>query len=84
MCFRFLQIAQTPGAWVISGGTNGGVARHVGNALQGCTNAFIGVCPWGVIAERDALRGEKRFSIIKHERDFSIFKLISVLGVRDF
>ena len=44
-----LKVAQTPGAWVVTGGTNTGVMRHVGEALQGITPACIGISTWGII-----------------------------------
>lgn len=51
------------GAWIVSGGTNAGVMKHVGqavrdyalsNSMQGQIVA-IGVATWGVIHNREAL-----------------------------
>ncbi|XP_027147042.1 transient receptor potential cation channel subfamily M member 2 isoform X1 [Larimichthys crocea] len=58
-----MKVAQTTGAWIITGGTNAGVMKHVGQAvrdyalsssMQGQIVA-IGVATWGVIHNRDAL-----------------------------
>ena len=40
---------------MISGGTNAGVMKHVGDALQGSANACIGIATWGVISKREKL-----------------------------
>uniref|UniRef100_A0A3B3CWT1 Transient receptor potential cation channel, subfamily M, member 2 n=1 Tax=Oryzias melastigma TaxID=30732 RepID=A0A3B3CWT1_ORYME len=58
-----IKVAQTTGAWIVSGGTNAGVMKHVGqavrdyalsNSMQGQIVA-IGVATWGVIHNREAL-----------------------------
>uniref|UniRef100_A0A3B3UXB0 Transient receptor potential cation channel, subfamily M, member 2 n=1 Tax=Poecilia latipinna TaxID=48699 RepID=A0A3B3UXB0_9TELE len=58
-----IKVAQTTGAWVITGGTHSGVMMHVGqavreyalsNTMQGQVVA-IGVATWGVIHNRDKL-----------------------------
>uniref|UniRef100_A0A3B5B4H9 Transient receptor potential cation channel subfamily M member 2 n=1 Tax=Stegastes partitus TaxID=144197 RepID=A0A3B5B4H9_9TELE len=58
-----IKVAQTTGAWIITGGTHAGVMKHVGQAVrdyalsssvQGNIVA-IGVATWGVIHNRDAL-----------------------------
>ncbi|XP_071321114.1 transient receptor potential cation channel subfamily M member 2 [Trachinotus anak] len=59
-----IKVAQTTGAWIITGGTHAGVMKHVGQAvrdyalssssMQGQIVA-IGVATWGVIHNRDAL-----------------------------
>ncbi|XP_045910552.1 transient receptor potential cation channel subfamily M member 2 isoform X2 [Micropterus dolomieu] len=58
-----IKVAQTTGAWIITGGTHTGVMKHVGQAvrdyalsssMQGQIVA-IGVPTWGVIHNRDAL-----------------------------
>ncbi|RVE58090.1 hypothetical protein OJAV_G00205850 [Oryzias javanicus] len=58
-----IKVAQTTGAWIITGGTNAGVMKHVGqavrdyalsNSMQGQIVA-IGVATWGVIHNREAL-----------------------------
>uniref|UniRef100_A0A665WZT2 Transient receptor potential cation channel, subfamily M, member 2 n=1 Tax=Echeneis naucrates TaxID=173247 RepID=A0A665WZT2_ECHNA len=59
-----IKVAQTTGAWIITGGTHTGVMKHVGQAvrdyalssssMQGQIVA-IGVATWGVIHNRDAL-----------------------------
>ena len=41
------QVAQTPGAWVITGGTNTGVMKYVGDALHGSNRPCIGIATWG-------------------------------------
>ncbi|NWX42657.1 TRPM7 protein, partial [Steatornis caripensis] len=58
-----VKAAVTTGAWIITGGVNTGVAKHVGDALREhasrssrkiCT---IGIAPWGVIENRNDLVG---------------------------
>ncbi|XP_035531934.1 transient receptor potential cation channel subfamily M member 2 [Morone saxatilis] len=58
-----IKVAQTTGAWILTGGTHAGVMKHVGQAvrdyalsssMQGQIVA-IGVATWGVIHNRDAL-----------------------------
>ncbi|XP_075753270.1 transient receptor potential cation channel subfamily M member 7 isoform X2 [Pelodiscus sinensis] len=58
-----IKAAVTTGAWIITGGVNTGVAKHVGDALKEhasrssrkiCT---IGIAPWGVIENRNDLIG---------------------------
>ncbi|XP_029431238.1 transient receptor potential cation channel subfamily M member 7-like isoform X2 [Rhinatrema bivittatum] len=58
-----IKAALTTGAWIITGGVNTGVAKHVGDALKEhasrssrkiCT---IGIAPWGVIENRNDLIG---------------------------
>ncbi|XP_066492354.1 transient receptor potential cation channel subfamily M member 7 [Tiliqua scincoides] len=58
-----IKAALTTGAWIITGGVNTGVAKHVGDALKEhasrssrkiCT---IGIAPWGVIENRNDLVG---------------------------
>ncbi|MED6272277.1 Transient receptor putative cation channel subfamily M member 2, partial [Characodon lateralis] len=58
-----IKVAQTTGAWIITGGTHTGVMRHVGkavrdyalsNPMQGNIVA-IGIATWGVIHNRDIL-----------------------------
>uniref|UniRef100_A0A1A8QB26 Transient receptor potential cation channel, subfamily M, member 2 n=1 Tax=Nothobranchius rachovii TaxID=451742 RepID=A0A1A8QB26_9TELE len=65
-----IKVAQTTGAWIITGGTNTGVMKHVGQAvrdyglssLQGKEIVAIGVATWGVIHKRDTLvREDGRF-----------------------
>nr|XP_047126609.1 transient receptor potential cation channel subfamily M member 1-like isoform X3 [Hydra vulgaris] len=54
-----VKVAQTPGAWVITGGTNTGVMKQVGEALQGTTKACIGISTWGIIINAEKLIAEK-------------------------
>ncbi|XP_063305079.1 transient receptor potential cation channel subfamily M member 7-like isoform X1 [Pelobates fuscus] len=58
-----IKAAVTTGAWIITGGVNAGVAKHVGDALKEhasrssrkiCT---IGIAPWGLIENRNDLIG---------------------------
>ncbi|XP_069481059.1 transient receptor potential cation channel subfamily M member 7-like isoform X2 [Ambystoma mexicanum] len=58
-----IQAAVTTGAWIVTGGINTGVAKHVGDALNEhatrlsrkiCT---IGIAPWGVVEHRNDLIG---------------------------
>uniref|UniRef100_A0A3Q0QYY3 TRPM SLOG domain-containing protein n=1 Tax=Amphilophus citrinellus TaxID=61819 RepID=A0A3Q0QYY3_AMPCI len=58
-----IKVAQTTGAWIITGGTHTGVMKHVGQAvrdyalsssMQGNIVA-IGVATWGIIHNMDVL-----------------------------
>ena len=64
------QAAQTTGAWIITGGTNTGVMRHVGEAVKGHTVMsrgallskdkasqlhLIGIATWGIVDHREDL-----------------------------
>ncbi|XP_048050691.1 transient receptor potential cation channel subfamily M member 2 isoform X2 [Megalobrama amblycephala] len=53
-----IKVAQTTGAWILTGGTHAGVMKHVGMAVRDYTLSsgsmegqivVIGVAPWGVI-----------------------------------
>ncbi|XP_039673521.1 transient receptor potential cation channel subfamily M member 2 isoform X2 [Perca fluviatilis] len=58
-----IKVAQTTGAWIISGGMHTGVMKHVGqavrdHALSSATQGqivAIGVATWGIIHNREAL-----------------------------
>uniref|UniRef100_A0A3Q3W8D8 Uncharacterized protein n=1 Tax=Mola mola TaxID=94237 RepID=A0A3Q3W8D8_MOLML len=58
-----IKVAQTTGAWIITGGTHTGVMKHVGQAvrdyaLSSTINSqivAIGVATWGMIHNRDTL-----------------------------
>lgn len=65
-----LKAAQTTGAWIITGGTNTGVMRHVGEAVKGHTVMsrgallskdkasqlhLIGIATWGIVDHREDL-----------------------------
>ncbi|XP_053482029.1 transient receptor potential cation channel subfamily M member 2 [Ictalurus furcatus] len=59
-----IKVAQTTGAWILTGGTNTGVMKHVGRAVRdynlssntvGGQIVAIGVATWGVIHNRQAL-----------------------------
>ncbi|XP_043932306.1 transient receptor potential cation channel subfamily M member 7 [Protopterus annectens] len=58
-----VQAALTTGAWILTGGVNTGVAKHVGDALKehssrSCRKiCTIGIAPWGVIENRNDLIG---------------------------
>nr|XP_019935318.1 PREDICTED: transient receptor potential cation channel subfamily M member 7 [Paralichthys olivaceus] len=58
-----IKAAVTTGAWILTGGVNTGVAKHVGDALkEHCSRSSkkictIGIAPWGVIENRNDLMG---------------------------
>ncbi|XP_062860712.1 transient receptor potential cation channel subfamily M member 7 isoform X1 [Trichomycterus rosablanca] len=58
-----IKAAVTTGAWILTGGVNTGVAKHVGDALKEHSSrsarkiCTIGVAPWGVIENRNDLIG---------------------------
>ncbi|XP_041858356.1 transient receptor potential cation channel subfamily M member 2 isoform X1 [Melanotaenia boesemani] len=62
-----IKVAQTTGAWIITGGTNTGVMKHVGQAVRDYALSSsmqskivaIGVATWGVIHNRDVMVNPK-------------------------
>lgn len=63
-----LKAAKTTGAWIVTGGTNTGVNKHVGDALmsekspriKGGRVVSIGITPWGIVERRAELVGNKK------------------------
>ncbi|XP_052279179.1 transient receptor potential cation channel subfamily M member 3-like isoform X3 [Dreissena polymorpha] len=59
-----LKAAKTTGAWIITGGTNTGVTRHVGDAISDrslkAKNKIIaiGIAPWGIVENKEELIGK--------------------------
>ncbi|XP_063044458.1 transient receptor potential cation channel subfamily M member 7 [Engraulis encrasicolus] len=58
-----IKAAVTTGAWILTGGVNTGVAKHVGDALKEHSSrssrkiCTIGIAPWGVLENRNDLVG---------------------------
>lgn len=57
-----VKVASTTGAWIISGGTNTGVMKLVGEAvseefysIKGSKIVVLGIATWGQIALRDLM-----------------------------
>lgn len=65
-----LQISETPGCWVITGGTNTGVMKQVGDAMEGQSKNLIGVATWGIVYNRKEL--EKNDKVINYEVETSM------------
>ncbi|KAK3607584.1 hypothetical protein CHS0354_034632 [Potamilus streckersoni] len=64
--YELIKAANSTDAWIITGGTYTGVTKHVGEAAKyyGLTTtnpkcAIIGIAPWGVIQNREALVNEE-------------------------
>ncbi|KAI5640133.1 hypothetical protein NE865_07390 [Phthorimaea operculella] len=61
-----LKAAKTTGAWIFTGGTNTGVTRQVGDALQlersqrAGRVVSIGIAPWGIVEGANDLIGKGR------------------------
>ncbi|XP_050674570.1 transient receptor potential cation channel trpm isoform X3 [Leptidea sinapis] len=61
-----LKAAKTTGAWIFTGGTNTGVTRQVGDALQlersqrAGRVVSIGIAPWGIVEGANELIGRGR------------------------
>ncbi|KAK5867377.1 hypothetical protein PBY51_011876 [Eleginops maclovinus] len=59
-----IKAAVTTGAWIITGGVNTGVMRHVGDALKDHSSksrgkvCAIGIAPWGILENREDLIGK--------------------------
>ena len=54
------EAARKTGAWVVTGALEDGVATLVGRALQNCETPTIGICPYGVVFEKEKLVGGKK------------------------
>lgn len=62
-----MKAAKTTGAWIITGGTNTGVMKHVGEAVKeqqlmgGNENKVnvIGIATWGIVDGKDSLTAKK-------------------------
>ncbi|XP_071975853.1 transient receptor potential cation channel subfamily M member 8 isoform X2 [Engystomops pustulosus] len=60
---RLIYIAQTKGAWILSGGTHYGLMKYIGEVVRDNTISrsseekvvAIGIAAWGMIANRDTL-----------------------------
>ncbi|XP_059152108.1 transient receptor potential cation channel subfamily M member-like 2 isoform X2 [Physella acuta] len=56
-----IKAAQSTGAWIVTGGTNAGVMKHVGEAVRdfGLTSerkvTTIGIAPWGCVQNKELL-----------------------------
>lgn len=61
-----LKAAKTAGAWIVTGGTNTGVTRHVGDAISDRTTkaknkvVAIGIAPWGIVENKELLIGNDK------------------------
>ncbi|KAJ4937685.1 hypothetical protein JOQ06_002317 [Pogonophryne albipinna] len=59
-----IKAAVTTGAWIITGGVNTGVMRHVGEALKDHSSksrgkvCAIGIAPWGILENKEDLIGK--------------------------
>ncbi|KAK1887609.1 Transient receptor potential cation channel subfamily M member 1 [Dissostichus eleginoides] len=59
-----IKAAVTTGAWIITGGVNTGVMRHVGDALKDHSSksrgkvCAIGIAPWGILENKEDLIGK--------------------------
>ncbi|XP_037674925.1 LOW QUALITY PROTEIN: transient receptor potential cation channel subfamily M member 4 [Choloepus didactylus] len=62
-----VRAAQSTGAWIVTGGLHTGIGRHVGVAVRdhqmastgGTKVVAMGVAPWGVVRNREALTNPK-------------------------
>uniref|UniRef100_A0A3Q3E7Z3 TRPM SLOG domain-containing protein n=1 Tax=Labrus bergylta TaxID=56723 RepID=A0A3Q3E7Z3_9LABR len=80
-----IKVAQTTGAWIITGGTHAGVMKHVGqavrdNALSGSIHGqivAIGVATWGMIHNKDALVRPE--TVPSNQRSVCICKVLMIL-----
>lgn len=79
-----IKAAVTTGAWILTGGVNTGVAKHVGDALkEHCSRSSkkiytIGVAPWGVIENRSDLIG--RDTIVPYQTLLNPLSKLNVLN----
>lgn len=68
------QISETPGCWVITGGTNTGVMKHVGEAMEGRSKNLIGIATWGIVYNRNELEENKKLVNYKVETSMVLEK----------
>eukprot|EP01052_Picozoa_sp_SAG31_P019239 SAG31_NODE_1395_length_8516_cov_4.162885_6_plen_458_part_00 len=54
-CNALRKATESTGAWVTTGGTDGGVMKLVGRALATNSHPVLGIAPWGVITGRRKL-----------------------------
>jgi hypothetical protein len=73
--FNYISVMVT-GAWIVTGGTNTGVMKHVGEAVRdyglttttGAPVVAIGVATWGCIHKKKELVSPVRvFSVVIHK-----------------
>lgn len=71
------------GAWILTGGTNTGVMKHVGRAVRDynlSSNAVegqivtIGVATWGIIHNRQALVHQDVITFSIHAQDMHLIQ----------
>ena len=57
-CHGLMEAAHIAKAWIVTGGTDSGVMKLVGEAASnaGATTPTIGIVPWGVVDHKDALK----------------------------
>ena len=53
---------------ILHTGTNAGVMKHVGDALQGC-NTLIGIATWGIINQRESLKFRESAEILTNKTE---------------
>ncbi|XP_063305074.1 transient receptor potential cation channel subfamily M member 7-like isoform X1 [Pelobates fuscus] len=64
LCKGLIKVAETTGAWILTGGINNGVAAHIGDSIKEVASRLthtvctVGIAPWGVIEGRDDLLGQ--------------------------
>jgi transient receptor potential cation channel subfamily M member 3 len=59
-----IKVAETTDIWIITSGVDTGVVKHIGDILGEYYSksslhniVLIGVCPWGVVKDKDTLIG---------------------------
>ncbi|XP_061445748.1 transient receptor potential cation channel subfamily M member 4 isoform X2 [Rhineura floridana] len=72
-----VKAAQSTGAWIMTGGLQAGVGRHVGEAVRDHTTAStnpsthvvaMGIAPWGIIEQRHCLVNPKGWFPARYPR----------------
>uniref|UniRef100_A0A8C1MIE2 Transient receptor potential cation channel, subfamily M, member 2 n=1 Tax=Cyprinus carpio TaxID=7962 RepID=A0A8C1MIE2_CYPCA len=85
-----IKVAQTTGAWILTGGTHTGVMKHVGMAVRDYTLSsgltegqivVIGVAPWGVIHKQEDLINPKGNLPVQYSLDEQGQGLLSCLDI---
>ena len=64
------KITETPGCWVITGGTKTGVMKQVGDAMEGRSKNLEGIATWGIVCNRKEL--EKKQKVINYKVESSM------------
>ncbi|XP_067834560.1 transient receptor potential cation channel subfamily M member 2, partial [Heptranchias perlo] len=73
-----IKVAKSTGAWIITGGSNAGVMKHVGETVRHCKMTSsprerqivaIGIASWGIVHNRESLVGAQGKFPVRYSMD---------------